>query len=126
MKNKVTHLLMILCLVASVTAIYAANPHHTWDTPMIAAKHDKNVVKNLRKYLREGFELTDEYENAYRYLVPPTGDYLWGTCHFNLKREAGNFSLEVTYIRMTAYIDYLEESDGFKCSGFDLREETVY
>lgn len=126
MKNTL-RIIAILSLVLSTSALLAKKPtHKTWNTPMIAAKHDQNVVTNLRKYLSDGFTLVAEYENAYRYFAEPEGDYLWGECVFTLNRSAGGFSLEVTYVHMTAYIDYLVEPNGYACSGFDLIEQTVY
>lgn len=126
MKHTLNILTALLLVLASTTVILAAKPDKTWDTPMIAAKHDNNVVLNLRKYMKRGYVLTSEYENAYRYVVPPTGDFLWGACYFSLKLEASDYSLEVSYVYMTAYIDYIEVADGYRCSGFDLTEETVY
>lgn len=125
MKNILRTLAVSIILVSSL-AVFAAKPAQTWNTPMAAAKHDTNITLNMRKYLRQGFTVVDEYENAYRYFAPPEGDYLWGECVFNLKHEAGDYSLQVTHVQMTAYIDYINTADGYKCSGFDLIEETVY
>lgn len=125
MKTMLNVIAMMMMVLSSATVL-AAKPAQTWNTPMAAAKHDTNVTLNMRKYLRQGFTVVDEYENAYRYFAAPEGDYLWGECVFNLKHEVGGYSLQVTHVQMTAYIDYINNANGYKCSGFDLIEETIY
>ena len=94
--------------------------------PMAAAENHKPTKTMIRHYQRDGFEMYNAIDNAYRYFAQPEGDYDWGTVTFQLKSTPGDYSLETTYVTVTAYIRYIEAEDGYKVSGFDVRENTVY
>lgn len=125
MKRTVKYIAVSLLLLSGAIAL-AQKPVQTWNSPAEAAKHDKNISRNLNAYLREGYVLVEEVENAYRYLVPPEGDHLWGECVFRLKYEVEGPSLEVVYVTMTAFVDYKWDDEGYVCSGFEILEQAVY
>lgn len=115
-----------LIAIVAFAALAIAGPIKVWHTPMQAAEHHQPVKVMLRHYQRDGFELYEAYENAFRYFAEPVGDHTWGTVVFRLKKSAGDYSLETTYVTLTATIDYLANEDGFQCASFDVTEETVY
>ena len=119
--------LTLICAVFAVTlSTVAAAPTHMFDTPMQAAEGHKPTKTMTRHYQRDGYEMTNAIENAYRYFAAPEGDYDWGTVTFQMKSKPGDYSLEVTYVTITAYVRYIEADDAYTVSGFDVRENTVY
>lgn len=103
-----------------------AGPNRVYNSAEQAAEHHSAVKATVRNYLRDGFELTNNYANAYRYFAQPEGDYEWGTVVYNFQYNAGNYSLETTYATVTVYIQYVASEDGYRVSGFDVTENTAY
>jgi len=103
--------------------------HHatfTLPEPELAAEAYWPVKLLISNYQRRSYGLLDSYTNPYHYLVAPTGNYRWGEFVIRLKSPDSLNSLETTYVTITVYIDFITSWDGYRATGFDLREETVY
>lgn len=112
-------------LILFATAAFAAPPVHFWNDPVAACDHNHTLDRTLRNLQHDGFDLQTTTPNALRYLVPPTGDYVWGTVTFTLTRSAGDLSLETDYAVVKAEVSYYEGL-GYKVSRITTEEFTVY
>jgi len=97
-----------------------------YDSPILAVNAYRPIKLIAKKYLRKRFEVVDHYEQAYNYLVAPSGDYPWGEYIIKLKGPSVLNSLETSYVTITVFINYLEADHGYRATGFDLQQETVY
>jgi len=113
---------LLICAIA-VTTI-AATPRHAYDAPLDAAENYRPVRALLRHYERDGLEVYNAFENAYRYLTAPSGDHDWGTVTYQLRETEGNH-LDGSYVTLTLYVRYIDADGLYRVSGFDTREQTT-
>ena len=98
----------------------------TYDSPILAVNAFDPIQRIASEYLKMGFELSDHYAEIYNYLIAPTGDYHWGDYIIELRGPSPPNSLTTSYITITVFISYIEEDDGYRASGFDVRQENIY
>jgi hypothetical protein len=98
----ITLMLVISC------AVFAARAYNSADQ----AARNANMVS---KYLNQGFVIDSVTPNQHRYIVAPTGNYVWGTATINMHGRTGGFmSLETTYVTITVDIEHQERGKGSK------------
>lgn len=114
---------MILILAVLAHAV-AANHPHFGQTPTEAAENDARISRLLNNYLEEGFVITETFENEIRYKVAPTGNYDWGNVIFRLR--SGGISQSDTFVTITAYVQYMENADGFRVTRHEVHEISMY
>lgn len=115
--------LVLLALFA--TAALAAPPVHFWSEPTAACDHDRTLDRTLRNLDRDDFELQSTEDSPLMYLVPPTGDHVWGTVVLTLTRSASELSLETDYAVVRAEVSYFDGL-GYKVTRITTEEFTVY
>ncbi|MBQ0719333.1 MAG: hypothetical protein KBT88_13260 [Gammaproteobacteria bacterium] len=98
----------------------------SYDSPMLAVNAYLPIKIIASEHFDLGFEVIDHYEEAYNYLVAPTGDYRWGDYVIELEKPARFNSRKTTYATITVSINYIEADDGYRATGFELRANTVY
>lgn len=125
LRNRIRQASAILLLALFATAALAAPPVHFWNDPVAACDHDRTLDRTLRNLDRDDFELQSTEESPVMYLVPPTGDHVWGTVVFTLTRRAGDMSLETDYAVIRAEVSYYDDL-GYKVSRITTEEFTVY
>ncbi|OUS11123.1 hypothetical protein A9Q89_09885 [Gammaproteobacteria bacterium 53_120_T64] len=98
----------------------------SYDSPILAVNAYAPIKLIASEYLKEQFVVVEHYEQAYEYLVAPSGDYHWGDYVIELKGPSLPNSLTVTYVTLTVFITYIEGDDGYRATGFDLQQQTVH
>lgn len=90
-------------------------------------KGNTSLAREIRKYERQGYVLVEDqsYYNQHRYIVAPTPPYVDGFGEVTMRKSAGNYSLETTYL--TISFDGLVKKNN-KCATTikDVTTNTVY
>ncbi len=97
-----------------------------YDSPILAVNAYRPIKLIAKKFLKKRYEIVDHYAQAYSYLVAPIGDYPWGEYIIKLKGPSALNSLETSYVTITVFINYVDYEDGYRATGFDLQQQTVY
>ena len=90
-------------------------------------KGNTSLAREIKKLERQGFVMVEDqsFYNQHRYIVAPTPPYVDGFGSVTMRKSAGNYSLETTYLTIT--FDGLVKKNG-RCATEikDVTTSTVY
>lgn len=87
-----------------------------------------SLARTIRQYEKRGYEVVygdQTYYNQFRYFMEPVAPYVDGSGTVQMKKSAGNYSLQVDYININ--FEATAETNG-RCTTdiIDITTQTVY